>query len=419
MSLGLANTWKMMKILDLNLKNSTTIHVAGSNGKGTLCALLAASITLMNKSNILFTSPHMCRVEERIRINGRPCEGDIFDAALRKIKTITMSTDIELTFFEITFLATMIIAKQLDIDYLILETGLGGRLDATRCASADLAILTSISDEHSDILGDDIYQIISEKAAIARPGKTIIAREMPLQNYQKTIITIANNCHQEVLGENHEPAICQFVKIPDNTSVFLEAKILAKYAFEILELSTERVDYALKILHWPGRLQKLRLLSGHTLILDAAHNPSGLAKVSSELIALIRPEIIDKKWILIFASSPQKEIEKMVEIVGEICQELGPPELYLTKPQGGRYPGIETETLAKYSWSYSAIYQLENVTQVLDYIIKKPDSQVRPILAIGSLYLQGNILNYLKLNTDDDLCLVPKQSKAIPSRKAD
>ena len=85
------------------------------------------------------------------------------------------------------FLAAMVITAEVMPKFLILETGLGGRLDATRCAPADLSILTSITKEHTDILGDDIYQIIREKAAIARPGRIIIAREMEITNYRQTV----------------------------------------------------------------------------------------------------------------------------------------------------------------------------------------------------------------------------------------
>ncbi len=419
MSLGLTNTYKIIKKLKLNVKDSKIIHVAGSNGKGTVCALMATTLTMMKKSNLLFSSPHLCKVEERIRINGKPCDSIIFDGALMNIKSAANEENIQLTFFETTFLAALIVAKQSKVEYLILETGLGGRLDATRCTNADLAILTAISKEHSDILGDDIYQIIAEKAAIARPGKPIIAREMPIFNYRKTVKEIAHNCQQVILEEESLPAICHFVKVPGNTTINVEAKLLVQNAFNFLNLSTKKIDCALKNLHWPGRLQKLTLHNGQTLILDAAHNPSGLAKVSNELISLIQPEIKNKKWSLIFGTSPQKEMDEMVESITEICRKLGPPELYLTKPQGGRYPGVETEDLANYPWSYSKIYQFENVKQVLDYIIKKQTLQNQPILSIGSLYLQGNILNYLQLNTDNDLSLIPKKSNATPSRRVD
>ena len=85
MALGLDNTFQLLKLLELDLSKSTIIHVAGSNGKGTLCALLATNFTLIGKSNLLFSSPHLCRVEERVRLNGIPVRSAIFEEAVKKI----------------------------------------------------------------------------------------------------------------------------------------------------------------------------------------------------------------------------------------------------------------------------------------------------------------------------------------------
>ena len=139
MSLGLQNTSQLLKLLDLNVSNTTIIHVAGSNGKGTLCALLATNFTLIEQSNVLFSSPHLCRVEERIRVGGVPVRAEDFDEAVTMIQLVSLTSNIIPTFFEVTFLAAMIIASKTNAKFLILETGLGGRLDATRCAPADLA----------------------------------------------------------------------------------------------------------------------------------------------------------------------------------------------------------------------------------------------------------------------------------------
>ena len=129
MALGLENTNRILSYLNLNFDNTQIIHVAGSNGKGTLCSLIAASLCLNEDSNVLFSSPHLCRVEERIRLDGRPIDEIKFDQALAQVKTATEKLKIALTFFETTFLVAMIVTADINPKLLILETGLGGRLD--------------------------------------------------------------------------------------------------------------------------------------------------------------------------------------------------------------------------------------------------------------------------------------------------
>ena len=243
MALGLENTFTILSSFKLRFDDTQIIHVAGSNGKGTLCSLMAANLTLNKVSNVLFSSPHLCRVEERIRLDGRPISSREFDNALRQVKDAAEDLSIKPTFFETTFLATMIVTAERKPKFLILETGLGGRLDATRCAPADLSILTSITKEHTDILGDDIYQIIGEKLLLQGLVNTLL-QEKEITNYRQTVIDTAKNCSRSELNEKFGVAECKFVTIPDNTSIIDEAELLAKAAFNRLGL--ENIKTSLK-----------------------------------------------------------------------------------------------------------------------------------------------------------------------------
>ena len=418
MSLGLDNTFQLLKLLDLELSNTTIIHVAGSNGKGTLCALLATNFTLIGKSNLLFSSPHLCRVEERVRLNGIPVRSAIFNQAVKRIQRVSLTSNIIPTFFEVTFLAAMITASEQNVEFLILETGLGGRLDATRCAPADLAILTSITKEHTDILGGDLTQIIKEKAAIARPGKPIIARLMDTVDYQKTVEEVAKNCHQNLLNEKKQPAECHFIDIPDRTTTREEAHILAEGALEILNQKSILKD-ADGLLNWPGRMQRISLPSGHNIILEAAHNPTGLEKIIPELIDLISTEYSTQKTCIIFGTSPQQDMPAMLNGIATMCDKIENVELILTKPHGGRYPGVEPQTLLQHPWTVTEIHQYHHVSEALEMILQREPEKCGTILAIGSLYLQGNILTYLGLDGDDDLSLIPKDSNVVERSKGD
>jgi len=418
MALGLDNTFHLLKLLDLGLSNTTIIHVAGSNGKGTLCALLATNFTLSDKSNVLFSSPHLCRVEERVRLNGIPVRSAIFDEAVKRIQLVSIASNIVPTFFEVTFLAAMIIANEQNVEFLILETGLGGRLDATRCAPADLAILTSITKEHTDILGDDLNQIIKEKAAIARPGKPIIARLMDTIDYQKIVEGVAQNCYQSQVDDKKQPAECHFIGIPDRTTAREEAHILAEVALDILNQKSILKDSG-GLLNWPGRMQTISLSSGHNIILEAAHNPTGLEKIIPELIDLINTEYSTQKTCVIFGTSPQQDMPAMLNGIATMCDKIGNVELILTKPHGGRYPGVEPLALLQHPWKVTEIHQYHHVSEALEMLFQREPEECGIILAIGSLYLQGNILTYLGLDGDEDLSLIPKDSNVVERSKGD
>lgn len=410
MALGLNTTQTILDELNINLKQTKIIHVAGSNGKGTLCSLLSASLTLNGDSNIMFSSPHLCRLEERIRLDGKPVSADDFDLSVETVKSAAKNLAVMPTFFETTFLSAMVYCAKIKPKFLILETGLGGRLDATRCSSADICVLTSITTEHTNVLGSDIYQIIAEKAAIARPGKPMVVRHMGIRSFEETVNYCAENCAVELLNEPKRAAICQFVEVPEEVTALDEAELLADAVFNLLTIDTAVIPKAKNKLNWPARMQIIEHKSGHRLILDAAHNPSGLARVKSQLINLGKQDNSADKLCVIFGTSPQEELDKMLNLVKEIGKNFSFVEIFLTKPTGGRYPPIEPEDLASFDWEDFGVKIFPDYKDAIATILDKIPSDVGNILSIGSLYLQGNILNYLGKNSDDDLSLMPKQS---------
>lgn len=410
MSLGLDNTHKVLTKLSLDLSNTTIIHVAGSNGKGTACAMISVALTIAGHNNILFSSPHLCRVEERIRHNGVPISSNIFDDALIEVKEICEKLSIKLTFFEITYICSKIIAYKSNVNYLILETGLGGRLDATRCSKADICLLTSITKEHSDILGEDIYQIIAEKAAIARPNKPLIVRQMHYEKFNQTVERIANNCGQEHLDESPGIAQCEYVRIDDDISVLDEAEILAKAVLTECKVDQSAITGAKISLNWPGRLQLIEVKS-QLFLLDSGHNPSGLSRVKPQLCKMIQTYSKNGKWSLLFATSPQNDLAEMMEIVNEIIQQDSCQKIVLTKPLGGRYPGIEPSKLENLITQSAKIISIDSPSEALDYFMSKNSGINGLIVSFGSLYLQGNILTHLGYDSDEDLSLIAKPSK--------
>ena len=209
MSLGLERVSKALEKLGRPDKSMRCIHVAGSNGKGSVCAHLSSGLHRAGFKVGLFSSPHLAKIEERVRINGKPIDSGKFDEALVKVKSL----DIDLTFFEITYLVSLIVCSEENVRYMILETGLGGRLDATRSAEVIGCLVTSVSLEHSDILGDTLELVAKEKAAIWRSGAPMLIRD-------PEIATVRNAMREEAVS-------AQFF-LPDSHDFMEEAGDLAE-----------------------------------------------------------------------------------------------------------------------------------------------------------------------------------------------
>lgn len=411
MALGLPNTKAALDRLNLHFDNTHIFHVAGSNGKGTTCAILAASLQLSGQSTVLFSSPHVSRIEERIRIDGKPISSDLFDSALAEVQQISLEKpQIELTFFEITYLCAMVTASTHNVSVLILETGLGGRLDATRTAPADTCIITSISPEHTDILGDDICKIAREKVAIARPGIKIIIRNPENDEVKSAMREECQSAGNIELGETPLPAQPIFIEIPPMVTTRQEAAILVDQALKRNGMDTSNVWQAKNSLRWPARMQFIPAAKtgGHEFLLDGAHNPSGMERVMPEVANVIENYKI-QAWSLIFATSPQQEMDNFLAPLLDYCHTNPPREIIVTAPQGGRYPGIEPQQLMNYFMSVDCdISAVEYPESALSILEDKSTFDVGLIVSLGSIYLQGNLLGLLYLDSDDDLSLLAK-----------
>ena len=331
------------------------VHIAGSNGKGTTAALLANAFTLSGVRCGLFTSPHLCYVEERIRIDGHAIDATTFDAALEQIRSI----DNGLTFYEVTFLAAMLIFAEKGVERAIIETGLGGRLDATRCVEADACILTSLSLEHSNILGDSLEDIAAEKAAIARPGAPLISVrgdvDETIERFSDSIIWVE----------------------PNSSGYRQEAADLARACAESLGLTDVAKHVDLERLNWPGRHQVLQH-GGAELHLEAAHNPDGVAR----FVAETDPSTFDA---IVLGTTPQVNL---TSCFSPLLEAKGKTAVVITVPQGGRHPGVGLPELMAAVSPIPIHAMHEDPMQALEIALRLGPR----VLIIGSLYLVGNIL---------------------------
>ena len=392
MKLGLERVHAAHKSL-IQSYDATIIHVAGSNGKGTACALMATHLNRLNKTTVMFTSPHLVHLEERIRIDGRPISEQQFDIYLSQIQQTELDSGIELTFFEVTFLASCLCVRDLNPDVFIVETGLGGRFDATRILPADLCLLTSIQLEHRDILGDTLAEIAAEKAAIARPQKPMFVRDIEDTEARSAVENEAHNAGQEPLGEIPSPANVEWITIDSKSSMKEEALMLVKVALSHLNFKIDSIDESMQSLNWPGRMQHIEPMSwGGSLFVDAAHNPSGLKRVLPSITERVASKM---EWCLVFGCTPQDDLDAFVQPLLDLCKKHPPSNILLTVPQTGRYPGVPLSELRRLDWSCEqAIIHAPTPHDAKTYL-----EQIQPeyTLAIGSLYLIGELFEALSI----------------------
>ena len=392
MKLGLERVHEAHKSL-IQSYESTIIHVAGSNGKGTACALMATHLNRLNKTTVMFTSPHLVHLEERIRIDGRPISEQQFDIYLSLIQQTELDLGIELTFFEVTFLASCLCVRDIRPDVFIVETGLGGRFDATRILPADLCLLTSIQLEHREILGDTLAEIAAEKAAIARPQKPMFVREIEDTEARSAVENEAHNAGQEPLGEIPSPANVEWITIDSKSSMKEEALMLVKVVLNHLNYNVDSIDESMHSLNWPGRMQHIEPMSwGGSLFVDAAHNPSGLKRVLPSITERVASKM---EWCLVFGCTPQEDLDAFVQPLLDLCKKHPPSNILLTVPQTGRYPGVPLSELRRLDWSCEqAIIHAPTPHEAK---LSLEHLQPEYTLVIGSLYLIGELFKALDI----------------------
>ena len=357
MSLGLSRVNAALEALGRPDKKMDCIHVAGSNGKGSTCAQLVAGLVRAGYHVGLFSSPHLVSIEERVRVDGKAISEQEFDDALKQVKDL----ECELTFFEITYLTSLVACRDAGVSIMVLETGLGGRLVATRSAEVVACLVTSVSLEHSDILGDTIEKVAREKAAIWRPGVPMLIRDPG---------------NARVRNAMRDEAISARFYSPEPSTFMDEAADLAEMLCAMIGYPFVR-----RPISWPARMQYIE--GEQNYLLEAAHNPSGMRRVIPEIAA-----ILPEKWSLLLGTSPQQDMDEFLAPIIGLIKMFPPQEIITTEPQNGRYPGVNEPI--------KGVQHIENPEKAIQAFTEDNDL----IVVTGSLYLCGNILSYLGLNAD-------------------
>ena len=385
------------------------IHVAGTNGKGSVCAYLNAMLLAGGKKTGLFTSPHLVRINERFQINGEDVADEQFLDAFLKVEKAAKEYEAEgeghPSYFETLFLMGMLIFKEAGVEYLVMETGLGGRLDATNVVEKPLAcIITSISRDHTEYLGDTLEAIAGEKAGIIKAGVPVIydasqpgpasviaakAKEMgsPAWPMEPSFYEMKTQSREGITftfaypgGEKAE------LVIPYVAKYQMMNASLAFYTMHILQdvhdIPKNVLAEGLSKIKWPCRME----MAAPGVIIDGAHNEDGIAQFVSTAGYFAK----ENEITILFTAVADKHYHEMI---GEICEGIHPSHVVATQIDGSRV--VPAEVLAEdfRKAGCTDVCAEPEIGAAYEKALGKKGSGM--LFCVGSLYLAGELKAYL------------------------
>ncbi len=387
------------------------IHVAGTNGKGSVCADLTAMLMEAGYHVGTFVSPHLTDVTERFLVDGVPVEEAGFSESFARVKAVTDRLTAEgyahPTFFEFVFLMAMDLYGRRKPDFVVLETGLGGRLDTTNVIRHPLAcVITSISLDHTQYLGDTVELIAAEKAGIIKPGIPVVYDNND-RAAGAVIAAAADRLGSAAYGLTAEDS-CWGVSFAAPYQAMNAA--LAVKVLEILEIegvNAEVCRKALASVHWTGRMQQV----APDVWVDGAHNPGGIRAFIQAVKAQNGLAVREKQSAqqpdqgeqnaadmhpqiqLLFAAVSDKDYHEMIRL---LCTELSPERVTVVQLKSER--GLQADALARQfeDAGCSHVTAFDSTKDALKHVLSEK-KEGDHLYMVGSLYLIGEILEDLKL----------------------
>ncbi|MES2440436.1 MAG: folylpolyglutamate synthase/dihydrofolate synthase family protein [Verrucomicrobiota bacterium] len=353
----------------------TVIHVAGTNGKGSTCAMIDSIARACGRRCGLFTSPHLIDFRERIKVTGEDIPEEECAAMLTELRALCERMENHPTFFEITLVLAMRWFRIKECEMIVLETGMGGRLDATTAVPADVAVITPIGLDHMQWLGNTLEEIAMEKAGIIVRGKPVISAPQP-----PAVLRVLDQESNELRAPFEvieEPLLGYPMALAGDHQTWNAALAVAALHRAGIHLSSDSVGYGLSHVTWPGRFEIIR----PGVILDGAHNPQ-----SAEVLAATwRQMFPKKKAAIVFSAVGGKDIAGILELLAPLASKIflcpvDTPRAVTAEELAGDLPADSPphETFATFEEAFAAA-----------------SSQTNPILIAGSLFLVGEARAYL------------------------
>jgi dihydrofolate synthase / folylpolyglutamate synthase len=409
--LGLENTTRLMSFLGNPHEKFRSVHIAGTNGKGSTSAMIASMLQAAHFRVGLFTSPHLVSFTERIRVNGIEIEESDVVAYTDRIRGVVSDHfSHSPTFFEYVTAMAFLYFEREGVELAVVETGMGGRLDATTVITPSLSVITRIGYDHQEFLGHTLREIAMEKAGIIKEGIPVVssaqamdamevieerASEMHSRLYVYGKEFRASPVRSDLYGntfdyEGERILSCLFVPLCGMHQI--ENASLAVKAFELLmgeDAPHEVITKGLFSTAWPGRLELRQISQDCDLLIDGAHNPPASIALSEALEVYYKP--FYRRIILILGIMADKDIEGIMKPLLSLATEV-----ILTAPDYQR--AAAPETLLRYASSlgFKDARTAERVSRALeiakDLCLASPAGdlpQKSLIVVTGSFYTIG------------------------------
>lgn len=404
--LGLEQTVRLVELCGAADNKLKFIHLAGTNGKGSTGAMLERSLRYSGYTTGFYSSPHLVSACERIRINGKAIAEDefielanILDSAVAKMRSEGMQP----TYFEAVTAMAMLSFMRHKCDYVVWETGMGGRLDATNIVQPIACAITNIALDHEKFLGDNLPAIASEKAGIVKKNAPVIIGQMPSEAedvirlkaamvntefYRAVDVAPLSDTEKSVMQVNYQKFICGNEEIELKLNGLMQQRNaqLVIAVLKVLDLWNDNCRKALSEARWPARIE---LLQEKRFLLDGGHNPDGLTSLT-ETLKVLYP---GKKFDWIFGAFADKDYVTGLKIIAPLAKSLSA----VAFAEEARLSAALDDICA-----HAEALGIENCRKVDDLgaylhcLCESIPADGLPTVIAGSLYLAGEVLEILE-----------------------
>ena len=396
--LGLEHTERLLKFYKDPHKKISTIHVAGTNGKGSTCAYIERILRENGYKVGLYTSPHLLKFNERIRIDGFPISDEeivqFLDNSFDEINKIKS------TFFEATTVMAFDYFYKKKVDIAVIETGLGGRLDATNVICPKISVITSISEDHTDILGESIEEIAMEKAGIIKEKTPVIVYKqdrkiLNILQKKSTSLNASMTISEYPTKINYNSSSTKFIYNNNEYHIpligFHQARN-ASLAIDVVNalypnVKNRTIKKALKKVFWPGRMHRIE----HNIFYDVSHNKNGLEKTLETLKTLYSQK--DLHGLLLLKKG--KNIESLKGLISKSFKSLIIPD---NENDLLFNSNILAEELSGLNIQCKTVSSLKKGSEIIKKLVNK-DKSIG--LIFGSHYVAHDIFNAFEISFDN------------------